>query len=199
MSHHTPSRAPRPYAPKVNPFEVNRRVIQADIPAMARLLLLLILDHARHGASVCTASAATLSQELRCTDREVRKLVAVLHEAGWVEIVRRTKSQHSRRSLKPSRKCLDCTRNGGSECATAPGTIIPMHPEQPFREVGTAVPCKVSLKSQEKEKNSRVGEETPEPQKPPCRSCAIAREILANPDRELMHGHARAHLERCKW
>src|SRR5689334_7046867 len=62
----------------VNPFEINRRVLASDLSLAAKAVLLVILDHARHGLSKCTASTRTLAREARITDRHVRNVLPEL-------------------------------------------------------------------------------------------------------------------------
>src|SRR5262245_21500791 len=76
----------RPTSSHANPFAINRWILKSDLPAGAKVLLLVIVDHAGHGRSVCFASHATLAEESGMSPRQVRRLVHELADAGWITI-----------------------------------------------------------------------------------------------------------------
>src|SRR4051812_6117692 len=82
-----------------NPFEINRRVLASDLTLAAKAVLLVILDHARHGLSRCTASTRTLAREARVTDRTVRNVVPELEARRLIRVERATGSKHSRHTI----------------------------------------------------------------------------------------------------
>jgi hypothetical protein len=83
----------------VNPFEINRRVLASDLSLAAKAVLLVILDHARHGLSKCTASTRTLAREARITERHVRRVIPELEARRLIRIERATGSVHSRHTI----------------------------------------------------------------------------------------------------
>jgi hypothetical protein len=84
----------------VNPFELNRRVLASELTLAAKAVLLVILDHARHGASTCTASTRTIAREARVAERTVRHVLPDLEGRGLVTIERATGSVHSRHTIR---------------------------------------------------------------------------------------------------
>src|SRR3954470_6342021 len=78
----------------VNPFEINRRVLASDLTLAAKAVLLVILDHARHGLSKCTASTRTLARESRVTEQHVRRVMLDLEARRLIRIERATGSVH---------------------------------------------------------------------------------------------------------
>jgi hypothetical protein len=96
---HPHSAPPRAAGQPVNPFELNRRVLASDLSLAAKAVLLVILDHARHGASRCTASGRTIAREAGVTERHVSSVVADLEARGLIRTERATGSVHSRRTI----------------------------------------------------------------------------------------------------
>jgi hypothetical protein len=80
----------------LNPFEINRRVLASDLTLAAKAVLLVILDHARHGASKCTATTRTLARESRVTVQHVRRVMLDLEARRLIRVERATGSKHSR-------------------------------------------------------------------------------------------------------
>src|SRR3954467_15638435 len=83
----------------VNPFEVNRRVLASDLTLAAKAVLLVILDHARHGLSKCTASTRTLAREARVTRQHTCLVLRDLEARRLIRIERATGSVHSRHTI----------------------------------------------------------------------------------------------------
>jgi hypothetical protein len=81
------------------PFDLNRAILASGLTHGAKVLLLVIADHARHGRSKCTASTATLARESGMTARHVQRLIQVLEDAGWIQIERATGSRRSRHTI----------------------------------------------------------------------------------------------------
>src|SRR3954447_16714466 len=81
------------------PFDLNREILASDLSHSAARLLLVIVDHAGHGRSKCTASTGTLARESGMTDRHVRRLLPVLETAGWIQVERATGSRQSRHTI----------------------------------------------------------------------------------------------------
>lgn len=108
MSNPTTPAVARPAS--VNPFEINRRVLASDLTPAAKAVLLVILDHARHGVSRCTAGTRTIAREAHVTDRTVRTALPVLAGRGLIRIDRATGSPLSRHviTLGP------CIHQGGN-------------------------------------------------------------------------------------
>lgn len=102
MNQSTSRQGLRPSRP--NPFDVNRRICQADLEPRAKILLLAILGHAHHGRSTCTASTATLAEESRMSPRHVQRLLRTLAKEAWIELDRKTGSAHSRHLIKAGPK-----------------------------------------------------------------------------------------------
>lgn len=71
-----------------NPFEVNRRVFASDLDPGAKIVLLVILDHARYGQSKCTASNKTLARESGLSERQTIRHVQNLVDSGWLDLDR---------------------------------------------------------------------------------------------------------------
>jgi hypothetical protein len=86
----------RAQSPAANPFEINRRILGSDLPPAAKNILLVIVDHARHGASVCTASTRTIARESGVTEQYVSRVLRGLASRRLIAIDRRTGSKHSR-------------------------------------------------------------------------------------------------------
>ena len=82
-----------------NAFEINRRVLASDLSHAAKNVLLVILDHARHGESTCTASTRTIARESGMTARHVSRLLPALESAGWIQVERATGSRQSRHTI----------------------------------------------------------------------------------------------------
>lgn len=82
-----------------NPFEINRRVLASDLSLAAKAVLLVILDHARHGQSVCTASTSTIAREAKITERHVRRVLPDLAGRRLIVIERATGSSQSRHTI----------------------------------------------------------------------------------------------------
>lgn len=82
-----------------NPFEINRRVLASDLSPAAKAILLTILDHARYGISVCTASNHTLAREARVSVRWVKAVMPDLVARRLIWLERATGSIYSRRTI----------------------------------------------------------------------------------------------------
>jgi hypothetical protein len=82
---------------RANPFELNRRVLASDLSLAAKAVMLVILDHARHGASRCTATTRTIAREARVGERTVRHVLPDLEGRGLVRVERVTGSAHDLR------------------------------------------------------------------------------------------------------
>jgi hypothetical protein len=93
----SPSAIPVP--PARRPFDLNREILAAPLTPAAKVLLLVIADHAGHGRSKCTASTGTLAREAGISDRYVRELLPVLESAGWIQVERATGSRQSRHTI----------------------------------------------------------------------------------------------------
>jgi hypothetical protein len=83
----------------VNPFEINRRVLASDLSLAAKAVLLVILDHARHGLSKRTASTRTIAKESRVTEQHVRRVMLDLQARRLIRVERATGSVHSRHTI----------------------------------------------------------------------------------------------------
>src|SRR4051812_49079777 len=83
----------------VNPFEINRRVLASDLTPAAKTILLVILDHARHGLSKCTAATRTLAREARVTEQYVSRVMKDLEARRLIRVDRATGSKHSRHTI----------------------------------------------------------------------------------------------------
>ena len=90
---------PRPESPPSQPWDLNREILASSLSQSAKVLLLVIVDHAGHGRSKCTASTGTLARESGMTDRHVRNLLPALEAAGWIQIERATGSRQSRHTI----------------------------------------------------------------------------------------------------
>ncbi|HKM55869.1 MAG TPA: helix-turn-helix domain-containing protein [Isosphaeraceae bacterium] len=102
MSHsalRSPDVKPRPQTPSSQPWDLNRAILASDLGQSSKVLLLVIVDHARHGRSKCTASTGTLAREAGMTGRHVRRLLPALEAAGWIQIERATGSRQSRHTI----------------------------------------------------------------------------------------------------
>src|SRR3954470_24488956 len=71
-------------APSPDCFEINRRIRRSGLSYAAQALLCAILDHDRYGQSLlgCTASLATLANEIGATPQYVSRLLLPLLEGG---------------------------------------------------------------------------------------------------------------------
>lgn len=85
--------------PPSQPWDLNREILASDLGQASKILLLVIVDHAGHGRSKCTASTDTLAREAGMTGRYVRKLLPALEAAGWIQIERATGSRQSRHTI----------------------------------------------------------------------------------------------------
>lgn len=92
-------RRPSTSGPTMNPFELNRRVLASDLSLAAKAVLLVILDHARHGASKCTATTRTIAREARVTARHVRRVLPDLEGRRLIRVERATGSACSRHTI----------------------------------------------------------------------------------------------------
>jgi hypothetical protein len=92
----TSRRAPQ----QANPFDLNRRVLTSDLNHAAARVLLVILDHAGHGKSHCTASTRTIAREARVTERHARRVILELQGRGLIVTDRATGSKHSRQTIR---------------------------------------------------------------------------------------------------
>lgn len=90
---------PRPQTPSSQPWDLNRAILASDLGQSSKILLLVIVDHAGHGRSKCTASTDTLASEAGMTGRHVRNLLPALEAAGWIQIERATGSRQSRHTI----------------------------------------------------------------------------------------------------
>lgn len=52
----------RPETPSSQPWDLNRAILASDMGQSSKVLLLVIVDHAGHGRSKCTASMDTLAR-----------------------------------------------------------------------------------------------------------------------------------------
>lgn len=91
-------------------WDLNRAILTSGLSPSARVLLLIIVDHAGHGRSRCTASTRTLACESGLTDRHVRRLLRGLEAAAWIRIERATGSRHSRHTLVLGAACRRTSR-----------------------------------------------------------------------------------------
>jgi len=69
-------------------WAINRRVFASSLHPAAKVVLLVVLDHARHGKSRCTASNATLARESNVGVRQVISHVGKLVRDGWLDLER---------------------------------------------------------------------------------------------------------------
>jgi hypothetical protein len=102
MSHsalRSPDVKPRPQTPSSQPWDLNRAILASDLGQSSKVLLLVIVDHAGHGRSKCTASTGTLARESGMTGRHVRRLLPALEADGWIQIERATGSRQSRHTI----------------------------------------------------------------------------------------------------
>ena len=104
MRNHNPRRAPRPY-PVVDGWSINRRVFASNLHPGAKIVLLVILDHARHGQSKCTASNATIAKESRIGVRQVITHIQKLVKDGWIELDRLGETINHGRELRMGGVC----------------------------------------------------------------------------------------------
>jgi hypothetical protein len=81
------------------PFDLNREILASDLGKSAKLLMLTIADHARHGRSSCTASTGQLARGSGVSVRHVRNLLPALESAGWIQIERATGSRQSKHTI----------------------------------------------------------------------------------------------------
>lgn len=94
-----PDVKPRPHTSSSQPWDLNREILGSDLGQSSKVLLLVIVDHAGHGRSKCTASTDTLAREAGMTGRHVRNLLPGLEAAGWIQIERATGSRQSRHTI----------------------------------------------------------------------------------------------------
>ena len=135
-----------------NPFDVNRLVCRAELEPSAKVLLMVILGHAHHGRSTCTASTGTLAKESGLSPRHVQRLLVALAKDAWIELDRKTGSAHSRHIVKAGPKVHEV------------GQIGPCSRTNQVHEVGHGRPCKRSGRDPEKERGeirAREGRENP--------------------------------------
>ena len=150
MSQPSTSRASSP-SPD-NDFACMRRIFAADIPAGAKIVLLVVLDHARYGRSKCIASNETIGRESAILPRQARRHIEALIAAGWLIRERLGQTVNHGRVLHPGP--LVGIPKGGSSRTHPPGSSI-AHP------LGLERPTNDSPKDQFKK--------TGEPARPPGR------------------------------
>src|SRR4051794_18487801 len=90
-----------------NPFELNRRINASDLPGTAKRLAISIYDHARYGASTCTAADETLSKDLGgdVGPRQVFRLRELLEAEGWTQTDRLGASKFARKIIGLGPRC----------------------------------------------------------------------------------------------
>ena len=143
----------KPRLPRsAQPWDLNREILASDLSQSLKVLLLVIVDHARHGRSKCTASTGTLAHESGMTDRHVRRLLPDLEEAGWIQIERATGSRQSRHTIflaprEGSPPFVKLHEVGHSGC---------MRSDISVHEVGHRCPTNVFLTAQENVSRCRV-------------------------------------------
>jgi Helix-turn-helix domain len=142
------SRLPR----SAQPWDLNREILASDLSQSLKVLLLVIVDHARHGRSKCTASTGTLARESGMTDRHVRNLLPKLESGGWIQIERATGSRQSRHTIflaprKGSRPFVKLHEVGNSGACSRKSEV---------HEVGNRFPTNVFLTAQENVSRCRV-------------------------------------------
>jgi hypothetical protein len=147
----------------VNPFEINRRVLASDLSLAAKALLLVILDHARHGLSKCTASTRTLAREARITERHVRNMLADLEARKLIRIERATGSVHSRHTIYVG-PCMHQVGTGFRLRLHEVGTEFHEVGNSKLHEVGTECPQRSNRSDQEKDGFSLPPDEEIDPQ-----------------------------------
>ena len=119
---------------RVSPFEINRRILAATSLSLAfKAVLIAILDHARYGASQCTATTRTLARECDVTERCVRKALVYLEGQGLIRIDREGESRHSRHAITPG----PCLLQVGTEFRLR---VVGAEVGTEFREIGTGKP-----------------------------------------------------------
>jgi Helix-turn-helix domain len=109
MSHsalRSPDVKPRPQTQSSQPWDLNRAILASDLGQSSKVLLLVIVDHAGHGRSKCTASTDTLARESGMTGRHVRRLLPALEADGWIQIERATGSRQSRHAVYTGSACF---------------------------------------------------------------------------------------------
>ena len=134
------------------PWDLNREILASDLSQSLKVLLLVIVDHARHGRSKCTASTGTLARESGMTDRHVRRLLPALESAGWIQVERATGSRQSRHTIflaprEGNRPFVKLHEVGHSGC---------MRSDISVHEVGHRCPTNVFLTAQENVSRCRV-------------------------------------------
>jgi hypothetical protein len=133
-----------------NPFEINRRVLASDLTLAARAVLLVILDHARHGLSKCTASTGTIAREARVTDRTVRNVVPELEARRLIRVERVTGSKHSRHTIYVG-PCIHQVGNDFPLQLHEVGNDFHEVGNRKLHEVGNDFPQRTNSRDQEKD------------------------------------------------
>jgi hypothetical protein len=147
----------------VNPFEVQRSIFAADLEPSAKILLLVILDHAGYGKTRCTASNATLAKESRLGIRQAIYLLRGLEAAGWLAVERLGPTVNHGRVLRPGPLC------------TAVHTPSALGCRPPLKLAAQTLCTAVQTNDSETEKKNEFAggfaspqEEKPEPQRFPA-------------------------------
>jgi hypothetical protein len=157
MHHHSaPTHAVR--QPAINPFDLNRRVLASDLSLAAKAVLLAILDHARHGRSVCTAGNRTLAREVGISDRHVKNILPDLAARGLIRIERATGSKHSRHTISIG-PYMHEVGNPFPLRLHEVGTEFPPGRKSGVHEVGTQFPVRDSGRDTEKDDLSPLDSE----------------------------------------
>lgn len=144
MGQLTPRRALRP-SPAIDGWAINRRVFAAQLDPGAKIVLLVVLDHARHGQSTCTASNATIAREANLSVRQIGLHVKMLVEDGWLDLERLGPTVNHGRILHMGSLCLGL-RTPAQPIADPPpkSTTIPLrNPSQtnvPLKDQGKDSP-----------------------------------------------------------
>ncbi len=120
MSKFTSRCALRP-SPQVEAWTINRRVFSSNLHPAAKIVLLVILDHARHGQSKCIASNATIARESAIGVRQVISHVGKLVKHGWLDLERLGPTVNHGRVLTMGWVC------SGQHTPTAIRRIPPLH------------------------------------------------------------------------
>lgn len=84
-----------------NDFACMRRVYAAQLDPGAKIVLLVVLDHARYGKSKCIASNATIAAESNLSPRMASLHVKALVDAGWLTLERLGPTANHGRVLHP--------------------------------------------------------------------------------------------------
>lgn len=133
------------------PFKMNRRILESDLCPTAKVLLLMMVDHAGHGQSLCMVSGEKLAEKLGITPRYVNRLTRELEADGWIRVVRLGGTNLSRREIYVGPTCFGDDAPGtpvpgineqvNAKTCDAPRTTVPVHPELEFPAPGTTVPA----------------------------------------------------------